>query len=192
MLDVVTLPITVHNSGLVVWGRPTTDVVLIITGLTRSHTTETIRLLSGCQGLQITGLRNEVSEDLPLFVAIEQGDLDMAAMIVKERPQRWAAKRPRIYQHASRLRELLGTRLAWLFVVRDWTAIGVGEWIANGGDLSAWLSHMACETAEMADVFFTLPDPKALLSAEKLLHHPLQVLHQIQDWLGEERSYDRA
>jgi hypothetical protein len=184
-------PLTIANSGIAFWRKPPEDVILIVTGLTRSQTTRAFRLLSGLSSIFACDDGNLVSHEFDLFFSrIEQGDVAPARTIASRRGPRWTAKRPRIYQHAETLRAVCGPRLAWLFVVRDWAAVAYGEWLANGGELADWIKRIAAETAELATFALATPEPKAILSAEKLCLHPLQIQHLLQDWLGEPRTYN--
>jgi hypothetical protein len=183
-------PLAIANSGIAFWRKPPGDVILIVTGLTRSQTTRAFRLLSSLSTIRAFDGGNFVTrEDDRFFEQIEQGDVAAARVNASRRGPGWTVKRPRIYRHADTLRAVCGPRLAWLFVVRDWAAVAYGEWLANGGEVEDWIQRIATETAELATFALASPEPKAILSAEKLCLHPLQIQHLLQDWLGEPRTY---
>jgi hypothetical protein len=176
-------PIMVENPGIVFFGSPPKDAVVVVTGVSRSQTTRLALLLGGIQGLPLYWTEPGNSEDYEFFDPIEAGDLEVPKGIVADRPERWVVKRPYVWRHTEALTEILGPRLTWVFIFRDPMAVAAKCFVRHGGTMEYWLAQVVQDTHEAMDFALAAPRPKAIISAEKLILHQAELNHRLRGWL---------
>lgn len=174
-----------ENLGVLTWGRPPADAVLVVTGLARSGTTSAAELVSTLLPLFFDRVGN--LEDYRFAEALqEKSDASDASDLIASRPSRWACKRPFAWTDAGVLQAVLGPRLCWLVTVRDCLSVATREQMANGGDVETWLIDIQARSEQMHRWFNSLRCPRALVSCEKLLTHRGPVRTALAAWLNEE------
>lgn len=181
-LHIPNIPVcNAENHGVITYGNPPANCVVVITGLARTGTTDMAGIVATLMPLFCDHWPN--AEDYNLSTAIERGDKAAILEQIIERPDTWAFKRPFIYRHTEVLLDIFGTRLCWLVMMRDSVATAIREQCANGGELSAWLNQTRKNIQELECWFEALNCPRALVSYEKLLTNRGHVRAALGNWL---------
>lgn len=134
-----------------------------------------------------------VFEDLVLSSALESWDLSEARRVVdryNERHAVWGFKRPGATAYLRRLHELLREPI-YLFVFRDIAALARRNMLSMKAEAIPTMRQALSGYTTILDFIESFRPSGLLISCEKALIHPSDVLEQVEQYLGLEAPADR-
>lgn len=168
------------NHGIVCWGTVPPDAVVCVTGIPRTGTTSAAEILCSLWPDRFLFDGRDNLEHYALVAALKAGDIETARATLAER---CAWKSPAMWMFEPALRAAVGDRIAWVVTTRDVAATALREAEYRKEDPGDWLQRQWRWSIEMGRWFAGLTDPRAIVSAEKMLTDRVSIRLHLAAWL---------
>jgi hypothetical protein len=153
-----------------------------VTGIPRTGTTSAAEVVCSLWPAEFHFDNLDNLEHYRLAAILKARDHEAARAIISR--QRFAWKSPALWMVEGALREVAGNRITWVVTARDVVATALREAEYRKQDVAEWLQREWRWSTEMGRWFATLRDPRAIVSAEKLLTDRASIRMQLKRWLA--------